>query len=376
MDLSGARVLVTGGAGLIGSHLADLLLERGCRVRIFDNLEPQTHPKGRPDWIPSEVEFVQGDIRHADDVRSALTGMDYVFHQAAFGGFTTEITKYVEVNTVGTVRLFETIRTHKLPVKKIVLASSQAVYGEGTYRCPQHKVQYPKPRQLEQFLQKRWELECLQCQQPMVPLPTKEEKRKDGSTIYALTKGSEEWLLRLGKSIEVPVVALRYAVTFGPRQSVYNPYTGVVSIFSTRLLNGRPPIVYEDGAQSRDFIYVEDVARANIFVMERQDTDYDVFNVGTEKPTTVLELVNELKNLYGLRQIEPKISGSFRPGDARHFIHDSSKLRALGWEPTVSVREGLRRYHDWIETKHHLEDYFQEAENLLRQMNVVIEPAN
>ena len=289
------KALVTGGAGLIGSHIVDLLLKRGYGVRILDNLEPATHFEGRPDWIPAEAEFILGDVRNTDDVRHALQEVDVVFHQAAYGGFALELTKMTEVNAAGTARLLEVIRTDRLPIKKIVVASSQAVYGEGKYECAQCGPCYPEQRPLEQMEQRDWEVRCPRCRAALKPIPIDEGAPVKLIGTYHLTKYFEERLtLALGREWGIPAVALRYMLTYGPRQSVFNPYTGICSIFSTRLLNGLPPVLYEDGRQTREFVFVEDVARANVAVMESDAANGHVFNVGTGRPTTILQFAELL----------------------------------------------------------------------------------
>lgn len=373
LSLANKHILVTGGAGLIGSHLVDLLIEKGAKVRIFDNLEPQTHPAGPPAWISPRAQFIRGDVREAEAFRKALEGIDLVFHQAAFGGFTDEISKYVEVNTLGTVRLFELIRRFNFPVQKIVVASSQAVYGEGAYRCSEHGLQFPRPRPLEKLNNQVWEVICSGCHRELQSLPTPEIKSKDGETIYALTKASEEWALQFGRNLQIPVVILRYGVTYGPRQSIFNPYTGVVSIFSVRFLTGQPPVIYEDGNQTRDFVYVGDVARANALVMENDAADFGTFNVATGQATSARKLAEILKSLYGIQNLEPEIRGAFRPGDVRHLVLDAGKLRSLGWKPEVSLEEGLSFYRQWIETQGKLRDYFQQAETFLKKAGIVQE---
>lgn len=366
------RVLVTGGAGLIGSHLVDLLLKKGHQVKILDNLDPQTHPQGKPPWIPVDAEFIHGDMRSDADVLKALKNVDWVFHQAAFGGFTTALTQYMDVNATGTARMFEIIREHRLPVEKIVAASSQAIYGEGLYQCQNHGEISPSMRAREQLLRGDWEVRCPHCQEPMQPLLTRESSVISGETIYATSKLAEERLtIGLGKLLGIPTVALRYAVTYGPRQSIFNPYTGVVSIFSTRLLNDKAPVIYEDGAQTRDFLYVEDNAAANLFVMEHPDTAYQVYNVGRQQPVRIKDLVQELADIYG-KSIVPEMPGSFRPGDVRHFVHDASQLMSLGWKPQVDLSEGLRRYVAWIEEQQTVRDYFEEAQKRLQALQVVV----
>lgn len=366
------RALVTGGAGLIGSHLVDLLIEKGYEVTVLDNLDKQTHPNGVPDWINPKATFLLGDLRSKEHLEEALNGVDVVFHQAAFGGFTPELTKYLDVNVTGTGRILEVIREMRLKVKKIVIASSQAIYGEGSYICQLHGLQYPPYRSIEQLKNQEWEVKCQECGKNLQPLQTNEDKPKQGKTIYSLSKYFEEKLaLSLGRQMNIPVVALRYAVTYGPRQSLYNPYTGVVSIFSTRILNNMGPIIYEDGMQTRDFIYVGDVARANMFVMENDETAFKSFNIGTGRATTVLELVKALCKAYGL-EIEPVLRSEFRPGDVRHFIHDSSKLTALGFKPRVSLEDGITRTTEWIHGQSNVKESLSSAEQILKKHRVVL----
>ena len=366
------KALVTGGAGLIGSHLTDLLIEKGYEVTALDNLDEQTHPKGMPDWIHPKANFVLGDVRCPEHLEKALKNVDVVFHQAAFGGFTPELTKYLDVNVTGTGRLFEVIQNQQLPVKKVVIASSQAIYGEGAYTCSIHGIQYPLLRPVEQLKCREWEVKCMKCGINMSSVLTNEDKLTQGETIYAASKFFEERLaLSLGKRIGIPVVALRYAVTYGPRQSLYNPYTGVVSIFSTRILNELGPVIYEDGLQTRDFIYVGDVARANLFVMENNKTGFQSFNVGTGQATTTLKLMQTLSKAYSIA-IDPILRSEFRPGDVRHFVHDSSKLQQLGFTPIVSFEEGIARTADWIQGQSKVQESFSKAEKLLKRQGIVL----
>ena len=365
------KALVTGGAGLIGSHIVDLLLRRGYTVRILDNLEPSTHFEGRPSWIPAEAEFIQGDVRNTADVRRALQAVDVVFHQAAYGGFALELTKMTEVNAAGTARLFEVIRTDGLEIKKIVVASSQAVYGEGKYECAQCGPCYPEPRPLEQMERRDWEVHCPRCQAALKPIPIDEAAPVKLIGTYHLTKYFEERLtLALGREWGIPAVALRYMLTYGPRQSVFNPYTGICSIFSTRLLNGLPPVLYEDGRQTRDFVFVEDVARANVAVMESDAANGRVFNVGTGRPTTILQFAELLRAAYGAK-VTPSVPGQYRPMDFRHLTADIGPLREIGWEPTVSVETGVRRYAEWILSMKRPAEYFTKAEEALKRARVV-----
>jgi dTDP-L-rhamnose 4-epimerase len=363
--------LVTGGAGLIGSHIVDLALENGRDVRILDNLDEQTHPRGRPDWIPADVDFVEGDVRDRDVVAKCLQGVDEIYHQAAFGGFTSEISKYYDANATGTSVLFEMIQTLGLDVRKIVAASSQAIYGEGFYHCREHGRLQPPMRSVQLMGQGLWEPRCPICGGELSPLLTSEDAAWNGETPYAVSKLAEErTVIGMGKHLGIPTVALRYAVTFGPRQSVFNPYTGVVSMFSTLLVNGLRPTVFEDGNQSRDYIFVGDVARANQFVMHTAAADGRVFNIGRGEPVTVLDLIERLACAYGLRA-DYSVGGDFRPGDVRHLVHDPGQIRALGWESETSLDSGLASVVDWIRHLGSLQEYFSTALEHLRSVGVV-----
>ena len=365
------KVLVTGGAGLIGSHIVDLLLQRGYAVRVFDNLEPCTHLEGKPAWVPKDVEFLLGDMRNMDDVEQAVTGVDLICHQAAYGGFAPELTKMTDANACGTARIFEIIRTKKLNIRKIVTASSQAVYGEGKYRCPRCGPCYPAQRPIAQLERADWEAKCPTCDGPTAGMPINEDSPLKLTGVYALSKYYEERLtLALGREWGIPTVALRYALTYGPRQSIFNAYSGICSIFSTRLLNNLPPIIYEDGRQMRDFTFVGDVARANVLALESDAATGQVFNVGTGQGTTVMEFACLLRDAYG-RQVTPATPGEFRPMDFRHLIADNSRLRAIGWQPTVPVAEGVRRYAEWILSMPRPAEYFSRAEQVLKQMRIV-----
>ena len=365
------KALVTGGAGLIGSHVVDLLLAEGYAVRVLDNLEPQTHPQGKPAWVPADVEFLAGDVRSTDDVERAVAGVDVIFHQAAYGGFTPELTKVADVNVTGTARLFEAIRKRRADVQKVVTASSQAVYGEGRYVCPACGPCFPEPRPLAQLERGEWEMRCPRCGTPTEGAPVDEDAPLKLNGMYAISKYATERLtLSLGREWGIPAVALRYSLTYGPRQSLFNPYTGICSIFSTRLLNALPPVIYEDGRQTRDLVFVGDVARANLLVSRAPAADYRVFNVGTGRATSVLELARLLGDAYEAR-VEPVLPGEFRPADCRHLRADAARLRALGWAPTVTVAEGVRRYAEWILSLPRPAEYFSAVEAQLRAAQVV-----
>ena len=296
----GKRALVTGGAGLIGSHVVDLLLNHGWSVRILDNLEPNTHRNGRPPWIPPAAEFFIADIRDRDTTRAALQDIDVVFHQAAYGGYMPEIAKYVHVNSFGTAQMLEVIREERLPIRKVVVASSQAVYSEGAATCPKHGLVFPTVRPVAQLATGNFEVHCPNCRSVTQQAATPEHAPIGGETVYAITKVDQERLvLAWGKQTGIPTVALRYSCTYGPRQSLFNPYTGVIAIFCTRLLNNLPPVLYEDGKQTRDFSFVEDIARANLLAATTDKLDGLPVNVGSGKAVTISDIARLISECAG-----------------------------------------------------------------------------
>jgi len=365
------HALVTGGAGLIGSHLADLLVREGWKVRVLDNLEPQTHHRGRPAWINQNVEFIEGDLRDRGTITAVLENVDIVFHQAAYGGYMPEIAKYVHVNSLGTAQMLEVIREKNLPIKKIVVASSQAVYSEGAGECPRHGLVFPSVRPVEQLRKGDWQVHCPLCVAITKTVSTPENAPVGGETVYGLTKVDQEKLVLLwGKQMGIPNVALRYSCTYGPRQSIFNPYTGVIAIFCTRLLNNLPPVLYEDGEQTRDFSFVEDIARANLLASETDKLDGLAVNVGSGKGTSIREIARHISDALKI-DIEPEMNGEFRPGEMRHLTSDTSRIRAAGYEPHVDLPEGIQRYIDWIRTQSDIRDYFSEAAKILRRKGIV-----
>jgi len=365
------RALVTGGAGLIGSHVADLLVREGWRVRILDNLEPNTHRRGKPAWINRDAEFVHGDLRARATIENALSDIDIVFHQAAYGGYMPEMAKYVQVNSFGTAQMLEIIREKNLPIKKVIVASSQAVYSEGAGECSNHGLVFPKVRPVEQLQRGDWSVRCPICHQPTTSVATPEEAPVGGETVYGLTKVDQEKLVLLwGKQVGIPAVALRYSCTYGPRQSIFNPYTGVIAIFCTRLLNNLSPVLYEDGEQTRDFSFVEDIARANLLAATTDALDGRPVNVGSEKGVTVREIAQRISDALGIR-IAPEINGEFRPGEMRHLISGTDTIRAAGYAPQVDLAEGIDRYLNWIRSQSDVRDYFSEASETLRNKGIV-----
>src|SRR5438128_7606310 len=371
MAKSEKRALVTGAAGLIGSHVTDLLVREGWKVRALDNLEPQTHRRGKPAWINPKSEFVEGDIRDRETITAALDKIDIVFHQAAYGGYMPEIAKYVHVNSLGTAQMLEIIREKNLPIQKIIVASSQAVYSEGAGICPKHGLVFPKVRPIEQLRTGDWSVHCPICNAVTESAATPEHAPVGGETVYGLTKVDQERLVLLwGKQVGIPTVALRYSCTYGPRQSIFNPYTGVIAIFCTRLLNNLPPVLYEDGEQTRDFSFVEDIARANLLAAEIDKLDGLPVNVGSGRGTSIREIAQILSKALKI-DIEPEAGGEFRPGEMRHLTTDATRVRAAGYEPHVDLATGIARYLDWIRSQFSVRDYFSEAATILRNKGIV-----
>ena len=371
MNTHRKRALVTGGAGLIGSHIVDLLLREGWTVRILDNLEPQTHKNGKPEWINPAAEFRQGNVQDYETMREALTDIDVVFHEAAYGGYMPEMAKYVLVNSFGTAQMLEIIRDHQLPIRKVLVASSQAVYSEGAANCPEHGHVVPLLRPADQLRAGDFSVHCPLCGKATSSIPTPEATPGGGETVYALTKVDQERLVLLwGKQTGIPTVALRYSCTYGPRQSLFNPYTGVIAIFCTRLLNGQPPIMYEDGAQTRDLCFVEDIAHANLLAATTDTLDGLPANVGSGRATSVRDLAEIIASQLGVK-LAPVARGEFRPGEIRSLISDISRIRTIGYAPQTSIEEGIARYVFWIKTQGTVEDYFSKAEAGLRAKGIV-----
>jgi dTDP-L-rhamnose 4-epimerase len=310
-------------------------------------------------------------MRDRDAISAALDEIDVVFHQAAYGGYMPEITKYVHVNSLGTAQMLEVIREENLPIKKIVVASSQAVYSEGAGECPNHGLVFPSVRPVEQLRRGDWQVHCPICGVVTKSIPTPENAPVGGETVYGLTKVDQERLVLLwGKQIGIPTVALRYSCTYGPRQSIFNPYTGVIAIFCTRLLNNLPPVLYEDGAQTRDFSFVEDVARANLLAAKTDKLDGLAVNIGSARGTPIRDIAEQLADILKI-DVAHEINGEFRPGEMRHLTSDTALARSAGYEPTVDLNEGIARYIEWIKKQSDIRDYFSEASDILKNKGIV-----
>jgi dTDP-L-rhamnose 4-epimerase len=365
------RALVTGGAGLIGSHIADRLLREGWAVRILDNLEPQTHGNGVPAWVTRDAEFVRADVRDRAAVAAALQNVDVLFHQAAYGGYMPDMAKYLDVNAAGTAGILELIRDRRLPISKVIVASSQAVYAEGAATCRRDGLVFPTVRPVEQLRRGDFGVYCPRCGGPTDSVATPEDAPVAGESMYAISKVAQERItLTWARQTGIPAVALRYSCTYGPRQSVFNPYTGVIAIVCTRLLSGMPPVIYEDGMQTRDLCFVEDVAAANLLAAAADAWDGQAVNVGSGAATTIRDLCAVLADALGVR-LDPVFPGEFRPGEIRHLTADISRARAAGYRPSTDLAAGLARYVAWIREQAGVRDYFSAAAALLRSKGIV-----
>lgn len=362
------KILVTGGAGFIGSHLVDALVERGDPVRVLDNLQPQVHRGGKPAYLNPKAEYRFDDLLDAAPLSAALDGMEAAVHLAALVGVGQsmyQIGRYVEGNTLGTARLLELVcRDGRPALSRFVVASSMSIYGEGLYRCPADGPTAPPMREQEQLDKHLWEIPCPKCRRPLAPVPTPEDKPLQPNSVYAISKKDQEELsLIVGQAYGLPVVALRFFNVYGPRQSLANPYTGACAIFSARIRNGKPPILYEDGEQTRDFIHVSDVVQAILLALEQPAVVGQALNVGTGVASSIRQVALGLAHAYG-SPIAPKVAGRYRAGDIRHCFADISRLASHGFRPKVSLKDGLRDLVRWGATAE-AEDLFEIAEREL-----------
>lgn len=347
-----SNILVTGGAGFIGSHIVDALIERGHRVRVLDALVDQVHGNSGPQYVNRRAEFLQGDICDAELVDRALEGVEVVYHKAAevgVGQSMYEIARYVRANDLGTAVLLEAIVKRRPQVKKLVVASSMSIYGEGAYACESCGPVQPKLRALAQLLDRDWEISCPRCGAKAKPVPTNEDKTLFPSSVYAVSKqDQEQFCIVVGRAYDIPVVALRYFNVYGPRQALSNPYTGVCAIFSARLLNDQQPLIFEDGEQTRDFVHVSDIVQANLLALETDSANYETLNIGTGSPISISEIALMLAR--GLnKDIQPQVTGKYREGDIRHCVADVSRAKKLlGYEPKVKLADGIPELLEWV----------------------------
>jgi len=364
------KVLVTGGAGFIGSHTVDALLRRGHEMRILDSLELPVHDGEPPDYLPPEAEFIRGSVTDRRAFRRALKGVDAVFHFAAYQDYLTDFSHFFQTNSVGTALLYEIIVNERLPISKIIVASSQAVYGEGKYLCSLHGVHYPGQRSRRDLQHGDWDPRCPDCGQPLEPLWTDESVAAPHNS-YGLSKRDQEDIaIQLGRRYDLPTVALRYSIVQGPRQSFHNAYSGALRSFTVRALTGKPPVIFEDGCQLRDYVSIHDVVEANMLVFEDSRADYQVFNVGGDRRTTVTGLARMTCDAVR-SDLVPETSHLYRLGDTRHIFSDVSRLCRLGWEPRISQTEIVREYVAWASERPDLSDTFAAAQDAMASAGVL-----
>lgn len=366
------RVLITGGAGFIGSHVANVLITNGFKVRILDNLSPLSHDGNIPPWLNKEAEFVKGDVRNKTDWEKALPDIDAIIHLAAHMDNHLDFSEYVRTNIESVALLFEVIEEKKLKIRKIVAASSQSVYGEGKYQCVEHGAIYASPRTDKQLAQHQWEQRCPQCGREMEPIPENETDELRMQIPYGISKMcSEKLLMNLGSRYGIPVVALRYSIVLGPHQSFRHFYSGALRAFVVNVLNNEPISMNEDGQQTRDFINVKDVAEAHLKVLNDSKADFQVFNVGAGESVKVIELARLVSEEVGVK-FDPFLSGRYRAGDARHSLMNISKLLALDWKPKHGLRNAVKDYINWVRQFGNLKEILDsnykrlEAEGILK----------
>ncbi len=365
------RVLVTGGAGFIGSHLVDRFHAEGFEVRVLDNLDPKVHPSGRPPQFPNDVEFIRGDVTDRETFRYALRDVDIVSHQAAYQDYMPDFSRFLAVNAVSTALLYELIVEERMKIRKVIVASSQAVYGEGQYACQQHGPFLPIPRSTEQLQRGEWEVTCPQCNQRATPTLLVEEHTNPYNQ-YAVSKlAQEKTALGLGWIHGIPTVALRYSITQGPRQSLFNHYSGICRIFVSRALTGDPLVIYEDGLQTRDFVHINDVVNANMLVLEKNAADTQAFNVGSGQPTSVIEYAQRVREKIG-NDVELCIPGEYRSGDNRNSVSSIAKLRGLGWAPQRNLSDILDDFLNWVETIGGIPQQVRDAYSHMKEAGVVL----
>ena len=371
------RILVTGGAGFIGSHTVDALIERGDRVRIVDNLQQAVHPNGKPEHLHPKAEFVLGDVRERKTWEKTLKGIDAIYHFAAYQDYLTDFSTFFHVNAVSTALMYEVLLEKKwaAKIKKVIVAASQAVMGEGRYKCPScypknHRFIYPSIRLESALSRGEWEHRCPLCNSRLQWLASDESVANPGNP-YALSKYSQEQIaIQLGRRYDIPTTVLRYSIVQGPRQSFYNAYSGAMRIFSLSLLFNQRPVIFEDGGQVRDFINIKDVVSANLAVLEKDKADGKVFNVGGGVAWTVLDFYKILQQTVD-RWKDPVISGFYRFGDTRHIFSDTAALNRLGWHPSHGIQESISEYWEYINKRKAKKEILKSAVSRMKKDRVI-----
>lgn len=386
------NILVIGGAGFIGSHTVDRLLEKGHHVRILDSLEKPVHRKGKPKYIPDDVDFILGDVREKSVLKKALDDIEVVYNFAAYQDYSVDFSKYFSVNTVGTSLIYESIVEYDLPIKKVIVASSQSVMGEGKYAClkcnnivpknpnddffvikqffPLQKIIMPPIRLENQLNRAKWDFTCSTCSEKLLPLPN-DEYVSNPQNQYGISKLAQELIaINLGKRYSIQTVCLRYSIVQGARQSFYNAYSGAMRIFCLNLFFDNTPIIFEDGNQIRDYINIKDVVDANILVLEKEQANYEIFNVGGGIPFTVNDFYKKVAQIFG-KDLIANIPSEYRYGDTRHIFSDISKLKKLGWSPSVSIEQSIREYKTYLEEQIDIDNIYEYQSQKMKEQKII-----
>jgi len=371
------NILITGGAGFIGSHTADALIKHGHQVRVLDNLQKTVHPKGKPGYLNPAVEFIQGDVRRKSDWEKALVCVDAVYHLAAYQDYLTDFSSFFHTNAFSTALLYEVlVETGQYrDIRKVIVAASQAVMGEGRYHCPEcdpdaEAPVYPQIRTETQLAAGKWEHACPACNIDLQWLPSDETVIQPCNQ-YALSKHSQEQItLQLGRRYEIPSVVMRYSIVQGPRQSFYNAYSGAMRIFALALYFEKAPTIFEDGCQVRDFVNINDVVNANLLVLENPNADYLEFNVGGGQAWTVQAFYDAMLEITG-KQVTPILAGYYRFGDTRHVFSDTTRLQSLGWHATRSVQTSIEDYWAYLNQQQDMEDILAYARKHMQALHVI-----
>lgn len=369
-------VLVTGGAGFIGGHLVDVLIRDGYRVRALDHLAPPVHNGRLPEWFNKKAEFIKGDVCLKGDWVRALRGVSYVFHLAAYMDFHPDFSAFITTNVASAALLYEVIREKKYPVRKVIVASSQSVYGEGKYLCKKHGVVYPKERLEADLLAGRWAIRCSQDGTVMRYLPEREDDQLFPLNLYGVSKKSlEDVVLDLGKLNDIPSVALRYTIVHGPRQTFRHFYSGALRQFAVMALAGEPICMHEDGQQIRDFVHIDDLIRAHLLVLKDKRADFQIFNIGSGRADTVFNLAKTVARVLEI-PFHYELLGIYRVGTARHSLADIGKIKKLNWRPRHTLEDNVRDYITWIKKYPEAKKYLHKALKDLDKSGFVKKPAS
>ena len=370
------KILVTGGAGFIGSHIIDQLLEKGHQVVVLDNLDSQVHEGSKiPDYLSKNLEFLKGDVTNKEEFDNALQDIDVVYHEASavgVGQSMYKISHYMNANCMGTANLLDHLANKNHNIKKVIVAASMSSYGEGLYKCEKCGNVRPSLRSENDVNSGQWEPLCPYCKSQIKPVAITETAKQNCNSIYAIGKKvQEDMVLNVGQTYGIPSVVLRYFNVYGPRQSLSNPYTGVAAIFMSRIKAGNRPVVYEDGLQTRDFVSVHDIAKANVMAMEQKSANYQRFNVGSGIPLTIKSISETLAKLYGKEEIVPDVQNKFRKGDVRHCYADIRKIKSLlNWKPSITFEEGMKEYIEWSKKQESV-DMFEKAAQELKEKRLI-----